>query len=93
MNEPQAKLTGQIVAKCWADDAYKARLLAEPEKVLAEEGLSLPAGVRCQVVENTPVVLHLVLPAKPAEGELTDESLNGVAGGTYYCCLSGCIGY
>ena len=75
-----AKQYGQLVAKAWADDSFKARLLAEPAAVLQEEGIAVPAGVELRAVENTDKVMYLTLPPKPSE-DLSDEQLNSVAGG------------
>lgn len=76
-----AKQYGQVVAKAWADDGYKARFLAEPAAVLQEEGVVVPPGVELRAVENTDSVLYLTLPPKPSD-ELSDEQLNQVAGGS-----------
>ncbi|MBP2638071.1 MAG: hypothetical protein H6Q72_3978 [Firmicutes bacterium] len=75
--QEQAKKWGQIVAKCWADEAFKARFKADPAAVFKEYGLVVPVGLK--VVENLPEVNYIVLPAKPAD--LSDEQLDGVAGG------------
>ena len=87
MNEEQMQQYSQIVAKCWADAEFKARLMADPNGTLATEGIAVPVGVELRVVENSSAVLHLVLPPKPSEGELADEALDGVAGGEIFCCL------
>jgi hypothetical protein len=55
----------QLVARAWADPAFKARLLADPAAVLKENGLQVPAGMQVQVVEDTDKVLHLPLPSAP----------------------------
>ena len=83
MSEEQQGINqwGQIVAKAWQDDAFKKRLLADPAAVLKEQGLELPAGTQIRVVENTDQVIHLTLPAKPLERELSEAELEGVAGG------------
>ena len=75
-----AKQYGQVVAKAWADDAFKQRLLANPAAVLQAEGIAVPAGVEIRAVENTDKVLYLMLPPKPGV-ELSDEQLDQVAGG------------
>ena len=76
---------GKVVARTWRDAAFKAKLLADPQATLKEAGVAVPAGVKVTVVENTAQHFHLVLPPKPT-GELSDEALDGVAGG-----YSGCI--
>jgi hypothetical protein len=70
----------RIVAKAWADPAFKQRLLTNAALALKAEGIALPPGVQLRVVENTDAVWHLVLPAKPA-GQLSDSDLEKIAGG------------
>jgi hypothetical protein len=79
--QEQARKWGQVVAQAWSDEAFKRRLLAEPATVMREQGLDVPPGVELRVVENTGTVAHLVLPAKPAEGELSEAQLERAAGG------------
>lgn len=54
-----------IVARAWADDAFKQELLAEPNRVLAENGFKVPTGVTFTIVEDTADQRHLILPAAP----------------------------
>jgi hypothetical protein len=75
-----AKQWGQLVARTWSDEAFKQRLLATPAPALAEQGIPVPPGLEVRVHENTPALVHLALPPKPAE-ELSDEQLDAVAGG------------
>jgi hypothetical protein len=56
---------GELVARAWADPAFKARLLADPAAVLKENGLPVPPDLKLQVVENTEQVVHLTLPPPP----------------------------
>ena len=72
---------GKIIARAWRDPAFKAKLLADPHATLKEAGVTVPEGVTVKVVENTDTHHHLVLPPKPT-GELSDEDLDKVAGGT-----------
>ncbi len=83
--EEQTKAYGKIVARSWADEGFKARLLADPAAVLAAEGFDLPAGVSFRVVANTDTLVNLVLPAKPTD--LSDADLEKAAGGAAanYC--------
>ncbi|MBT9099088.1 NHLP leader peptide family RiPP precursor [Methylovulum psychrotolerans] len=81
MNEEQMQQYSQIVAKCWADAAFKAQLIADPKAVLVAEGIAVPEGIELRVLENTATTVNLVLPPPPAEGELSDEDLGTVTGG------------
>ena len=45
------------------------------------EDLSAPSGTQIRIVENTDQVIHLTLPVKRREGELSDAELAGMAGG------------
>ena len=84
MMEEQAKKMGILIAKCWSDDGFKKRLLADPGATLKAEGVELPDDLTYKAVENTDKVFHLVIPAKP--NELSDEDLNMVAGGIFLRC-------
>ena len=79
MQEDQSKKMGQLIAKCWSDEGFKKKLLADPAGTLKAQGMDVPAGVTIQALENTDKVFHLVIPAKPTD--LTDADLDKVAGG------------
>ncbi|MEC4593957.1 MULTISPECIES: NHLP leader peptide family RiPP precursor [Nitrospirillum] len=83
--EENLKITGRVIAKAWADDGFKARLLADPAAILKAEGLALPAGVTFKVVEDSATVQTLVLPARPTD--LSDEDLDRAAGGACSWCV------
>ncbi len=73
----------RLVAKCWSDPAFKARLLANPADTLKAEGVELPAGIEFKIVENTPSLQYWVLPVPPKEvDELDDEQLSRISGGS-----------
>src|SRR5262245_37238721 len=74
------KAWSQIVAKAWADQAFRKRLLADPAGVLKEHGMQVPPGVQVRVVENTESIQHLVLPKQQSE-ELSEAELEQVAAG------------
>jgi anti-anti-sigma factor len=61
-----------IVRAC-TDAAYRARLLADSRKALAEEGIDVPADVEVQVHENTDNKLIAVLPG-PQAAELREHT-------------------
>ncbi|MBT9099092.1 NHLP leader peptide family RiPP precursor [Methylovulum psychrotolerans] len=82
MNEEQIQQYSQIVAKCWADAEFKVKLMGDPVATLAAEGITVPDGIELRVLENTATTVNLVLPPPPAEGELSDEDLGVVTGGS-----------
>ncbi len=69
----------QLIARCWADDGFKKKLLADPETTLEAEGMEWPAGLSVKVLADDDKLFHLVIPARPTE--LSDEDLERVAGG------------
>jgi len=73
---------GKVIAKAWDDEDYKERLKSDPKSVLSEAGVELEQDVEIHVVEDSDDHRHLVIPPRPGEGELSDESLEKVAGGT-----------
>jgi hypothetical protein len=87
----QDKQWSQIVARAWADEAFKSRLLAEPGIVLREHGLEVAPDVEVRVVEDAGRVRHFVLPASPV-GELTDEELSPTPGADSFSGFSGRCG-
>ena len=79
----------RIIAKCWEDEAFKAKLLADPAATLETEGVEVPEGVTVNVVEDTAQVHNLVIPAPP--GRLADELLESMAaGGCFWSDTPGC---
>ena len=79
----------KLVARAWTDEAFKAKLLADPAAALKEAGIEVPDGMTVKVVENTDTVFHLVLPPKP-DVELSDEDLEELAAGGEYKCGVAC---
>lgn len=75
----QSKIVDQLIAKCWAVEGFKQKLLADAAATLKTEGIALPAGLSVRALENTDKVFHLVIPAKPSD--LSDDDLDKVAGG------------
>lgn len=74
-NREQSKRIGHLITKCWSDEGFKQKLLAEPMATLKSEGVELPADLTVKVVENTTRVFHLVIPAKPlSTGDLDEIS-------------------
>ena len=73
------ELRARLVEKAEADEAFRARLLADPKAVVEDElGLAMPPGFTIKVHEERADTSHLVLP--PA-AYLTDNDLEQAAGG------------
>jgi len=51
----------KVVARAWIDPAYRARLLADGTRAIAELGFAGPQGEHMVVVENTPTVHNVVV--------------------------------
>jgi hypothetical protein len=80
----QAKQWAKVVAKAWADEVYKNRLMADPASVLEEEGVEMPEGVELNVVEATDKQAWMVLPPKPDDRKI-EEARERLAAGPYGC--------
>lgn len=59
----------------YKSDAYRARAVREPRKVLAEFGVTLPEGTAVRVWDSTAEVRYLVIPMRPdgTEGMSEDD--------------------
>jgi nitrile hydratase subunit alpha len=57
----------------YKSDAYRARAVREPRKVLAEFGVTLPEGQKVRVWDSTAEVRYLVVPMRPEGTEGLDE--------------------
>jgi len=71
----------KVIAKAWADPAFKSKLLKEPNSALKSLGIDVPAGIAIRIHEDTPAERHYVLPL-PKNAGLSDSQLESVAGGT-----------
>jgi hypothetical protein len=84
--ENRQDLETQLIERAWQDEAFRQELLCNPKAVLeAELGNKLPQDLQITVLEETPTLNYLVLPANPdrlTEQELSAEELDLVAGGS-----------
>jgi hypothetical protein len=63
LEHQQSQLSEAIVTRAWTDEAFKQALLQDPKTTLAEElGVTFPAEVEVEAVEETALVRYLVLP-------------------------------
>ena len=58
----------------YKSDAYRSRAVREPRAVLAEFGVSLPAGTRIRVWDSTAEIRYLVLPMRPDDSDGMSEA-------------------
>ncbi len=63
----------------YKSDAYRARAVREPRKVLADFGVTLPEGTSVRVWDSTAEVRYLVIPMRPEGTEgFSDEQLSAL---------------
>jgi len=63
----------------YKDPPYRARMVREPRKLLAEMGCELPAEMEIQVWDSSAEVRYLVLPQRPGETDgMTEAELAGL---------------
>ena len=92
MNETMVlEQSDRVIAKAWADEDFRAALLANPRLALQSQGIEVPEGLTLHVFENSEKVFNLVLPKLPdlamaLVGETLDSSEAGRCGG----CGGGC---
>lgn len=56
----------RLVAETWRDAGLRSRLIADPAAVMAERGVTLPAGIGARAVDGADGALYLVLPPPAA---------------------------
>ena len=62
-----AVIYGEVIAKCWDDEDFKEKFVADPETVLADAGFKLEEGVTYKVIEAPKLVKYLVIPHEGAK--------------------------
>lgn len=84
--QTQDPAVNRVLERAESDAAFRQQLLANPSATLeAATGEKLPAGVKLYVHKPTANRVRLLLSAsKETAGELSDEQLEAVAGGTRF---------
>jgi hypothetical protein len=82
----RAEMERTLVQRSLQDEELRQRLLDDPKAAVEQElGSPLPESVEVRAVEETADTIYLVLPFTPAVGEggeISDEALEAVAGGS-----------
>jgi len=55
MGEPSQPQIGRIIAKAWAAETVKTRLIADPVATLKAKGMAVPEDTTLLVLEDTPL--------------------------------------
>lgn len=63
--ERNQRIYADIVTRYYGDPDFKAKMDADPARVLKDEGLDIPEGATVKLLFNTDRLLHIVLPAPP----------------------------
>ncbi len=71
-------ITAEVIAKAWKDDAYRDRLIADPNAVLTEAGINVPAGTTVTVLANSAHIHHVVIPAADRWDEVEEAFFAGL---------------
>ena len=80
----------RIIVRALTDKKYRARLIADPRKVISEEIVRpLPPQVQITVLQDTPNSFHVVLPYMPAVGQGDRLSKTDLDDGAYALAVAG----
>lgn len=69
----------RIVLKCWQDCAFKAALIADPKKVLQDEGVLINPDIDYVFVADDHPRLHFIIPAPPLRQPLAAQDMLAIA--------------
>ena len=65
-------IAAEVIAKAWKDETYRDRLVAEPNAVLTEAGINLPAGTTVTVLANSAHIHHVAIPVADRWDEMEE---------------------
>lgn len=65
---------GEIVSKCWEDEAFKKSFIDDPEAIFKEYGIEVPEGIEYKVIVSPKDIEYIIIPAKEVK-----EAAQGLA--------------
>lgn len=80
-NITYAQISDALTVKALKDPAFRKELVADPVATF-EKYLKQPVKSKIVVHENSPTETHFVLPPAIGDGDLSEDDLEKVAGGT-----------
>lgn len=90
MYQRRLGLEAKIAEKASKDEGFRKALKDNPKETIKKDfGMTLPVNLDVKIVEETPNVVYLRIPARP--DELSDDLLSKVSGGDSSGC--GCFCY
>lgn len=61
-------ILAEVVARSWRDEGFRKQLKGSPKKILQDAGMSVAKDHDVVLLENTPNLVHAVLPARSEMG-------------------------
>ncbi len=83
-NTTRKALEAQLIERAMKDVTFREELRRDPKGIFEREfGITMPSNTQIHVLEESPSTVYVVLPDAPAsaDAELSDETLEDVAGG------------
>ena len=89
-NDDWQQIRAKIIAKAWADDEFRSQFVKDPRAVISSMGIQVPEEAELVVHEDSADKYNLVIPSRPAEGEMSDADLDNIsASGNKFCGICG----
>ena len=77
----EAAALKSLLLRSTTDSHLRRRIVDDPGTALRSVGIDVPSGIVVRPIENTPTLRHVLLPAAPGEGALSDDELEDASGG------------
>lgn len=80
-----------LCTKAATDEAFASHFQSNPKEVLRGAMIEVPDHVEIKVVRDDAATKYLHIPMPPMQGELSDQDLSNVHGGTTFWCGAGAV--